>query len=112
LKALIIALISMLSLLAFTLLYPNIKQKNSFFIKEVYDNKILLKNNGTEVVNVKMLIVRCGGRVVDIKEPNICLKPGESLEIEVNLSSINGCELTFISSDGAWISSLVTSSPD
>lgn len=106
-KVLIVALILALSLLVFILLYPHIEQKSNFFIKEVYDNKILLKNNGTNVVDIKMLIIRCNGEVMSVTEPNLYLKPDESIEVEINLSSIKGCEITFISSDGAWVSSLI-----
>jgi hypothetical protein len=97
-----------LSLLTLILLYPYIGQKSNFFIKGIYDDKILLKNNGTETVNIKVLIIRCNGKVIGVTEPNLRLEPNESLEIEMNLSSIKGCELTFISSDGAWVSSLIT----
>ena len=108
-RSFIISSILVLSLLAFVLLYPGIKQGSSFFIKEVNNDKIILKNNGTNAVELRMLIIRCGGKVERIEELNLRLEQNKSLEISVNLSSIRGCELTFISRDGSWASCLISS---
>lgn len=108
-KPLIVSSILFLSLLAFFLLYHGMKQERSFFIKEVNDNKIILKNNGTNAVDLMMLITRCGGKVERVEELNLRLEQNKSLEIHVNLSSIRGCELTFISRDGSWASCFIPS---